>query len=682
MLPREALNKVIPGLYPMRSLRSRGRLRNDTIWVIQKLSGIFPPVAMLKALLLIFPAMLLANHAQADKALQDILSLQALANEKNLAQSAQWLNLLHYNRGGTLHSRNQSYVVSKDFFLSDKGKTNPQAELDANIRAFFAQDIEQRCRFPARFHWLFDQLSEKLEQASYLQGLSHCELLLEVQEKIPDKKLVLVFPSAYMGSASSIFGHTLFRIDSGEKDESVILNWAINYGAKLEQHDNALEYAYKGIFGLYKGQYFVVPYAQKIKEYGQMENRDIWEYPLALNENEVTFLTEHLWELQDVDFDYYFFDENCSYRLLELLEVARPELNLTSRLRLTEIPINTVKLLHENNLIEDSVFRASKERILKHKIAQLGKTDIAQMQDFVELELALRQSLAQTHYQQASSEKKMRMLESAYDYLRFQQSQKERDSAMAKRSLNLLKEMNQVSQHLHPPLKEVEVPMGESIFDSHDSQRLAIGGGRILDKHNIASIEYRMAYHDLLDNRKAYPEGAHIEGPGIRLQYTDNDYFIESWKLVDIMSLNPLSKIQKDFSWNISIEGLRQQEGNSQLSTLFQAGGGYTWQYKNILHYQLVSPRIENNPAYENNTKAGIHYQLGFLYNPKAHSTQLELQVIKLEQQETKYLAEFTQQLELSRDHALRFTASYFEQDNNLMFDKNKTLMLSYLFYF
>ena len=35
-------------------------------------------------------------------------------------------------------------------------------------------------------------------------------------------------------------------------------------------------------------------------------------------------MLQHIWELRDIVFDYYFFDENCSMRLLELLDVARP----------------------------------------------------------------------------------------------------------------------------------------------------------------------------------------------------------------------------------------------------------------------------------------------------------------------------------------------------------------------
>ena len=37
-------------------------------------------------------------------------------------------------------------------------------------------------------------------------------------------------------------------------------------------------------------------------------------------------MLKHLWELQGIAFDYYYFDENCSWQLLGLLEVARPSL--------------------------------------------------------------------------------------------------------------------------------------------------------------------------------------------------------------------------------------------------------------------------------------------------------------------------------------------------------------------
>jgi len=40
-----------------------------------------------------------------------------------------------------------------------------------------------------------------------------------------------------------------------------------------------------------------------------------------------------------------FFDENCSYYLLELLEVARPDLDLTQDFRWWAIPSDTVRVV-------------------------------------------------------------------------------------------------------------------------------------------------------------------------------------------------------------------------------------------------------------------------------------------------------------------------------------------------
>ncbi|RJT69815.1 DUF4105 domain-containing protein, partial [Escherichia coli] len=52
-----------------------------------------------------------------------------------------------------------------------------------------------------------------------------------------------------------------------------------------------------------------------------------------------------VWELKQVRFDYYFFDENCSFRLLELMEIARPGIELTEQFPLTAIPTDTVRLV-------------------------------------------------------------------------------------------------------------------------------------------------------------------------------------------------------------------------------------------------------------------------------------------------------------------------------------------------
>src|SRR5690606_40623126 len=48
---------------------------------------------------------------------------------------------------------------------------------------------------------------------------------------------------------------------------------------------------------------------------------------------------------------YYFFDENCAYRLLALIDLARPSVDLVDQVStLRAIPSDTVRLVVGNNL--------------------------------------------------------------------------------------------------------------------------------------------------------------------------------------------------------------------------------------------------------------------------------------------------------------------------------------------
>ncbi|HEX6590591.1 MAG TPA: DUF4105 domain-containing protein, partial [Moraxellaceae bacterium] len=239
---------------------------------------------------------------------------------KTLANDREWQALLHVNRGATAHDRGESYVDDAKFFLASNGKENPQAELEANAAALQPAGSPQRCRFPARYFFLADRLGWK-EDAP----LAHCTEYLEWRSQIPSARAVLVFPASYLNSPSSMFGHTLLRLDASQAPDNVWNSWAVNFGALTMGKDNSILYIWRGLAGGYPGHFSIVPYVSKIQEYSNLENRDIWEYSLKLDKAEMARMINHLWELRDINFDYYFFDENCSFRLLELLEVAKPQ---------------------------------------------------------------------------------------------------------------------------------------------------------------------------------------------------------------------------------------------------------------------------------------------------------------------------------------------------------------------
>jgi len=160
-----------------------------------------------------------------------------------------------------------------------------------------------------------------------------------------------------MNSPASMFGHTLLTIDteSGTK----LLSHALNYAAVTPDTFGPL-FAVKGLFGLYRGYYSILPYYAKIQEYSDMERRDMWEYGLNLDKTEVVRLLMHAYEMDLIYSDYFFFDENCSFNLLFMLEAARPGLDLTGRMGAWVMPLDTIRAVKESGLVSEVHYRPSR----------------------------------------------------------------------------------------------------------------------------------------------------------------------------------------------------------------------------------------------------------------------------------------------------------------------------------
>ena len=293
------------------------------------------------------------------------------AQDVRLWEHQAWLKLLHMQAPAGLSGPGfRSHATDPDFFLAEAGATNPRAELQTTLQALQAPvgapDEHGQCRFPARLAWL----SEQLELTDL--PAPDCPAYEEFRQRVQATQAVLVFPSYYLNSPSSMFGHTLLRLDPPDSTAGAeYLSIAVNFGAEVDPNDSGLFYALKGLTGGYAGQFKVDHYYKKIQEYNRDENRDIWEYPLTLTTAETQRLIRHLWELQGIDFAYYFFDENCSYRVLELLEVARPGVDLLSGFELTAIPIDTVRAAQDAGLVDAARFRPAKGTVLRHRLDRL-----------------------------------------------------------------------------------------------------------------------------------------------------------------------------------------------------------------------------------------------------------------------------------------------------------------------
>lgn len=87
---------------------------------------------------------------------------------------------------------------------------------------------------------------------------------------------------------------------------------------------------------------------------------DIYEYKLSFTPEGTSRIVKHLWEVKSAGLKYFDFDENCSFHLLGLLEVARPGLGLRKEFSAWEYPGDTLKVIAEvPGLVQTRTFRPS-----------------------------------------------------------------------------------------------------------------------------------------------------------------------------------------------------------------------------------------------------------------------------------------------------------------------------------
>jgi len=488
---------------------------------------------------------LLSSKTTADGAFTYRDELIARADSMRLYEHPVWLGLGHYEP--VARGRYESLADGDKFFVAKDGRTDPREELHATLAAFFdpARTVREReapqCAFRARYTWLVRELAIDPARLPSVP----CEKYDTWRKGLGARGLSLIFPEAYMNNPASMFGHTLLRVDSGEPGgERDLLAYAINFAAETGG-DGGMAFAFKGIFGGYAGYFSVLPYYDKLKQYGDWENRDIWEYPLDLTAAEVDFVLAHVWELRGVPFRYFFFDDNCAYQLLALLEIARPELALRREFPLWAIPIDTVRVISsETDLISSATWRPSPATLIRYRSARLLGPSRALARD-----LALGRSAPEDpRLQSLSSNERGAVLSLAYAYLRYLYiaGQVPRETS-APRSRALLAALSRVDGAValpEPSQPAVRPDLG------HPIARFGFGGG-VRDGEGYVELSLRPVFHALSDPRDGYAAGANLEIGRSALRYEPERgrVRVEEVALVDLTSLTPRDTFLRPVSW-------------------------------------------------------------------------------------------------------------------------------------
>lgn len=306
-----------------------------------------------------------------------VTQLIAQAKQLNLAEHPTWLRLHFYESSGSdEHKTYNSMVDKQSFFVSPEGKRNPQAELEAFIRASITQDIDGddsvACQFPARSHWLKTQLGMSDIQPD-------CPDFDAWMQKLDPQRLSVVFAEEYPNRAVSAFGHTLMLIDSTESlaDPSAIDKaHALNDTVAGSPDDSAAVYALKSATGGYPNDITIEPYPVKLGDYLQKDSRDVWTYPLDLTHAEIQQIMRHVYESKDLELPYYFTMDNCASEILRYIDIVRPEGNLLDEFKVAVVPSDVVRLLHKRGLIHEQQFLPADKTLAQAKVNNPGLTDL------------------------------------------------------------------------------------------------------------------------------------------------------------------------------------------------------------------------------------------------------------------------------------------------------------------
>lgn len=583
--------------------------------------------------------------------------LVAAARELELAETRQWHALVHY-RPNLFRRGVTGQADDPGFYLAANGKTDPAAELEATLRAFFDPPVVEgperqhpQCRFIARYDWL----RETLDFDPARLPPQTCRRYEEWRAALDAAELTLVFPSAFINNPSSMFGHTLLRVDGAGQDERTrLLAYAINYAVNPSE-DGEVLFILKSLTGFYPGLFSISPYYVKVRSYSDLENRDIWEYRLNLTAGEIDRLLMHAWELSFTHFDYYFFDENCAYHLLSLFEVARPGLDLTRRFRGYAIPLDTVRLLtREPGLLREAVYRPASNTRLRHRLAGLDRAELALVRRLVEGEAA-DDVLPAT----LDPARRALLLETAFGLVRRDANSGRRDAVAAARvSRDLL-----VARSAFPPLPEPVEPPVPSIRpdQGHATRRAALGAGREAGR-DFVTVALRPAYNDLLDPTGGYTEGAQINFLDLAFRHEDGGSLrLEQLAILDILSLAPRDEFFRPVSWRLDAGIARKRIGDDRpLVWRTGAGAGLAWgKWESVVGYVMVEGALDVSGHLEDGYAAGVGPRAGAFMRPhpawKIHAYGRVVDyMLGDEHGEREYALE--QSLSFSRDHALRLT--------------------------
>ena len=464
----------------------------------------------------------------------------ARAEALDIAGSPAWRSLLLYAPGVRGW---RSTVDDERFFLSRAGAMDAAAELRAQLRLLVAPRSPSAShaaeRFPARTALLCERLGLDPRRLP-VSGNAEFEA---AWASFAPRSAALVFASSFISSPSSMFGHTFLAIRG--RHQSDRLRQALNYAAQVDEGVGGLSYAFKGLCGGFPGAFSYQPYYEKLREYGDLESRDLWEYELDLTGDELRRLLMQVWELRSMRSDYWFFDENCAFALLQALDAARPSLGLAARAGLWVIPIDTVRWIHEAGLVSARRWRPSQTSLVRTMAARMRPEAVLAAESLVRTSASAAVVRAVLEPAQAVD-----ALDLAAEWLQLDLVRgRVGIEGYRTRLTGVVAERARLA--LRSPVRDLPEPIPP--HEGHDAARVALVNGIERDRR-FAMLAWRPAFHGLEDDPAGFLAGGGIVFAEVELMQREGDPAqVHAVDLLRLRSLSEVDRFAAPVSWELGL---------------------------------------------------------------------------------------------------------------------------------
>lgn len=467
-----------------------------------------------------------------------LLPLCAQGDElSSLAKHPTWHRLLHYSPALMQPDEVKSSLHSPEFFLAQDGARNPASELAATLAAMQAPvttnpDEHAKCRFPARRIWLEKQLPALSKQLAAIP----CPEFNEWAPITEQSSLSLMFANGYLGNPASYYGHIFLKINNQQNGQRLI-DQTVNYGAIESTQDDPLSYIVKGISGGYDGGFSPIDFFFHDANYGENELRDLWEYRIKLPPAEVRFIISHTWEVMRKRYVYYFFHDNCAFRVGELLEVV-DGIHANPSDTPWIIPQSLLQKLTQSTfqgepLLDKRIFHPSRQTRLYHRYRQLNSQQRELVSGLVNQEIRLDDPALTS----LSVSERYAVIDTLLDYHQFRKegSKENKGQKSSPAYLAALAARFQL-----PPGEPTPPPtLSEPPDTGKAPSWTQLGITHHKNRGDALSLRLRPAYYDPLDVSNGQARHGGLSMGDLQLEVRESHLRLHHLDIISIDSMNP-----------------------------------------------------------------------------------------------------------------------------------------------